>query len=76
MFNRVKVENSTWTIDDEGSRVLRIDLYKNEGLKWWPCVIDGDPTIDTTLIDPSPISLDNLDTNVATEVAKYMVLFI
>lgn len=70
------MDNSLWTIDsDDDQRVLRIDLDKNEGSHWWPYVVEGEPSIDVTKIDPPPVQLDALDGSLRSQVEKMMVAF-
>ena len=74
MFQRVKVDNSVWTLETEkGQRVLRIELDKNEGDHWWPYVVDSEKPIDVSKIEPPPSSLDEIDVSVRSQVEKMMV---
>lgn len=54
---------------------MRIDLDKNEGSHWWPYVVEGQPPIDVTKIDPPPVQLDALDGGLRSQVEKMMVVF-
>lgn len=74
MYQRIKVDNSVWTLETEkGLRVLRIELDKNEGDHWWPYVVDGEEPIDVSKIEPPPSSLDEIDESVRSQVEKMMV---
>ena len=64
-----------WTLEGEGSaRAIRLDLSKNEGECWWPYVIEGEPSIDVTKIDPDPVGLDALNGDLRSQVEKMMVV--
>ena len=62
-------------MEGEGSsRAIRLDLSKNEGECWWPYVIEGEPSIDVTKIDPDPVGLDALSGDLRAQVEKMMVV--
>lgn len=71
------MDNSLWTIDTEDAqRVLKIDLDKNEGPHWWPFVVEGEPSIDVSKIEPPPVHLNALDGDLRSEVEKMIVVLI
>ena len=68
---RVQAEDSMWTLEDR--KTLHLSLEKTDKMRWWSCVLKGDPEIDTKTIVPevresnhqrcqSP--LDEMDTSV------------
>lgn len=68
------MDDSVWTLEAEGEhRVIRVELEKNEGDHWWPCVIEGEREIDVSKIDPPPVSVDSLEGSLRSQVEKMMV---
>eukprot|EP00429_Kryptoperidinium_foliaceum_P002160 CAMPEP_0176007014 /NCGR_PEP_ID=MMETSP0120_2-20121206/3015_1 /TAXON_ID=160619 /ORGANISM="Kryptoperidinium foliaceum, Strain CCMP 1326" /LENGTH=233 /DNA_ID=CAMNT_0017339763 /DNA_START=189 /DNA_END=887 /DNA_ORIENTATION=+ len=55
----VIVDDSFWTVED-GNRLV-INLQKSNQMEWWDCVVQGDPKIDVTTIQPENSSLADLD---------------
>merc|ERR1711988_948115 len=48
MHAKVKPDDSMWTLLD--NKVVQITLEKLDAMKWWNCVMQGDPSIDTKKI--------------------------
>lgn len=68
------MDDSVWTLEGEGEhRVIRVELEKNEGDRWWPYVIEGEREIDVSQIDPPPVSVDSLEGSLRSQVEKMMV---
>ena len=56
------MDDSVWTLEGEGAdRLIRVELEKNEGDHWWPHVVEGEPEVDVSQIDPPPVNLDALE---------------
>ena len=64
-----KVKDSTWTVDQQ---TLQLSLDKQDGMKWWTCVLVGDTEIDTQQIVPENSKLSDLDSETRAMVEKMM----
>ena len=58
----IQSDDSTWTLETEGStKLLRLYLKKAKGMEWWPRLLEGEPQIDVTKIEPENSQLSDLD---------------
>lgn len=69
LHRRIKVEDSTWYLEDGK---LRLDMVKAKGDEWWKQVCEGDPEIDTTKLKPEDSHLSDLDGDTRAVVEKMM----
>ncbi|CAI4222281.1 unnamed protein product [Auanema sp. JU1783] len=65
----VKIETSTWILDKK-SVVLSLEKVKD--MEWWSCVIEGEPLIETTSVQPENSKLSDLDGETRAMVEKMM----
>ena len=75
LHDDVNVDDSTWTLDQtygKDTKTLTVILSKMKGMNWWNRVIVGDPTIDTSKIQPENSKLDSLDDDTRQTVEKMM----
>ena len=70
LHDKVKQSDCMWTLEDQ--KILHIVLEKYDGMKWWNCVIQGDPEIDTQKIIPENSKLSDLDPELRQTVEKMM----
>ncbi|GAA6020326.1 hypothetical protein JCM10207_003228 [Rhodosporidiobolus poonsookiae] len=70
LAREVRVDDSTWTLDD--SRDLVLSLEKVNQQTWWPHVVTSAPKIDTTKIQPENSKLSDLDGETRAMVEKMM----
>jgi len=70
MFDKVKPDDCMWTLVD--NKTVQITLEKHDGMKWWSCVMQGDPQIDTKKIVPDNSKLSDLDGETRQTVEKMM----
>lgn len=70
LFAPVRVDDSMWNLVD--SNTIEVSLTKVDGMQWWKCVIQGEPEIDTTKIEPEPSSLNDVDPEMRSTVEKMM----
>jgi len=70
MFGKVKPDDCMWTLVD--NKIVQITLEKLDNMKWWSCVMQGDPGIDTKKIVPENSKLSDLDGETRMTVEKMM----
>ncbi|KAH8739728.1 nuclear distribution protein C [Cryptosporidium ryanae] len=68
--SKVKPDDCIWSIID--GNTIQIVLEKQENMSWWPCVLKGDPEIDTSKIVPENSKLSDLDPETRATVEKMM----
>ena len=69
----IQSDDSTWTLETEGSaKLLRLYLKKAKGMEWWPRLLEGEPQIDVARIEPENSQLSDLDSDTRATVEKMM----
>lgn len=69
----IRLDESTWTLETTASgKEIAIHLDKINQMEWWPNVVAGAPTIDTTKITPENSKLSDLDGETRQMVEKMM----
>ncbi|KAK7207012.1 HSP20-like chaperone [Myxozyma melibiosi] len=69
-YKDVKVDDSTWTLDDQ--KEVTLTIAKASGLEWWPHVVKSAPKIDVARIQPENSKLSDLDGETRSMVEKMM----
>ena len=73
LFEKIKPDDSLWTIEEiEGRRVCLLSIEKHDQMRWWDCVVKGEPKINTKKIDPENSKLSDLDGETRSTVEKMM----
>lgn len=70
LHDKIKVDDSTWTLVD--GNTVHVYLEKLDNMKWWSCVVQGEPEIDTKKVVPENSKLSDLDGDIRQTVEKMM----
>lgn len=70
LFAEIIEDESTWLVD--GDLELQITVEKRNQQQWWPGVLETDPQIDVTKIQPEQSKLSDLDGETRAHVEKML----
>ncbi len=68
----IKAEDCLWTLEGGAAPHLEITLAKTDAMAWWKAVVEGQPEIDTTNVEPEASKLSDLDGEMRATVEKMM----
>jgi len=66
----IKVNDSTWTIED--SKILVIQIAKINQMEWWSKLLESEEEISTKKVQPENSKLEDLDPETRSTVEKMM----
>lgn len=67
-YEAVNKEECMWNIEDQKNIIISIEKKREN---WWPCVLKGDPEIDTKKIE-SKKNLNDFDEKTQSELRKFL----
>lgn len=65
----IKVDNSTWFIEDS-TMIIEFDKCKKH--EWWKCMFVGDVEIDTSKVSPPSENFSDLDSSTKATIEKML----
>jgi len=77
LHDSVKADEANWYVNTDGDvkhdgSIITIELDKQTGMCWWPCVVTGEPEIDVKAVEPENSKLSDLDGETRATVEKMM----
>eukprot|EP00894_Picocystis_sp_ML_P003978 jgi/Pico_ML_1/54495/g4833.t1 len=66
----VIVDDSYWSLVD--GEAIEVFLQKQDKMKWWECIVDGEPEINLKKVEPENSKLTDLDGETRATVEKMM----
>lgn len=70
LHDKIILDDSHWTLEDNKEVVFTMMKFNQMG--WWKCVVEGEPQIDTTKVNPENSKLGDLDGETRQTVEKMM----
>lgn len=71
LFGEVRADECLWQVDKEDG-TISVHLDKVDRMRWWSCVVVGEPEIDIGKVDPGNSKLSDLDGETRGMVEKMM----
>ena len=74
LFAKARVDDCMWQLQDSHRLIVTIQklIIGTEGRKWWPCLLKGEPEINTQKVEPENSKLSDLDGDTRQTVEKMM----
>ena len=73
LYKRVIIDDCCWQLEDtKDGKFIVIYLAMANTMEWWSCVLQGEPEIEITLIEPESSNMNDLDPETRAQVEKMM----